>query len=166
MVTIQSKPIAMLPSLLQKALLPTAGFAEIWPYSEDSPINHCRPKNLRIVDIEDRLLQHALKMGVQLVPRKFSLDNVQHSSCDVLAICEGANSKTRDILSAFGTVDTAPYSINGNHLQDFVLGLKVKSNMKSTEAVLLTIIQNRFLLNVDQNGQGYLNMRLTAEEAS
>ena len=166
-VTIQSKPLAMLPPILKKALLPTDGFAEIWPYSEDSPLNHGRPKNIRIVDIEDRLLQHALKMGVQLIPNKYCLDNIQHSSFDVLAICEGANSKTRDNLGdKFGNTDPTPYSINGNHLHDVVLGLKIKSNMDSAQAVVLTIVQNRFLLNVDQNGEGYLNMRLTTEEAS
>jgi hypothetical protein len=45
-----------------------------------------------------------------------------------------------------------------------VLGLRVKSLLPDPMAVLLTVAQNRFLLN-SLNGEGFLNMRLTDTEA-
>src|SRR6202007_1631689 len=49
-------------------------------------------------------------------------------------------------------------------LQDVVLGLRVKSELPDPMAVLLTVAQNRFLLN-SLRGEGFLNMRLTDQEA-
>jgi hypothetical protein len=45
-----------------------------------------------------------------------------------------------------------------------VLGLRVKSRLPDPMAVLLTVSQNRFLLN-SLRGEGFLNMRLTDQEA-
>ena len=47
---------------------------------------------------------------------------------------------------------------------DIVLGLRVKSELSDPMAVLLTVSQNRFLLN-SLRGEGFLNMRLTEEES-
>ena len=47
---------------------------------------------------------------------------------------------------------------------DMVLGLRVKSELPDPMAVLLTVAQNRFLLN-SLHGEGFLNMRLTDAEA-
>ena len=52
------------------------------------------------------------------------------------------------------------YSIDGGQVQDVVLGLRVKSDLPDPMAVLLTVAQNRFLLN-SLRGEGFLNMRLT-----
>ena len=46
-----------------------------------------------------------------------------------------------------------------------VLGLRVKSDLPDPMAVLLTVVQNRFLLN-SLRGEGFLNMRLTDAEAA
>ena len=58
------------------------------------------------------------------------------------------------------------YSLeDGKPLSDVVLGLKVKSTTLSDPiSVILTIAQNRFLLN-SLNEEGFLNMRLTDKEA-
>lgn len=45
-----------------------------------------------------------------------------------------------------------------------MLGLRVKSGLSDPMSVLLTVAQNRFLLN-SLRGEGFLNMRLTDEEA-
>lgn len=45
-----------------------------------------------------------------------------------------------------------------------MLGLRVKSPLSDQMSVLLTVSQNRFLLN-SLRGEGFLNMRLTREEA-
>jgi hypothetical protein len=64
----------------------------------------------------------------------------------------------------FGAGDTAMYAIDGKQVQDMVLGLRVKSELTDPMAVLLTVAQNRFLLN-SLRGEGFLNMRLTDVEA-
>ena len=56
------------------------------------------------------------------------------------------------------------YALDGKHVQDLVLGLRVKSELTDPMAVLLTVSQNRFLLNA-LRGDGFLNMRLTDQEA-
>jgi 2-polyprenyl-6-methoxyphenol hydroxylase-like FAD-dependent oxidoreductase len=83
----------------------------------------------------------------------------------VLAICEGGRSRTREFFAPkFGTADKSIYSLDGEHLQDVVLGLRVKSTLTDPMSVLLTVAQNRFLLN-SLRGEGFLNMRLTDAEA-
>ena len=39
------------------------------------------------------------------------------------------------------------YSLDGKQVQDLVLGLRVKSELTDPMTVLLTVSQNRFLLN-------------------
>jgi len=56
------------------------------------------------------------------------------------------------------------YALDGKQVQDMVLGLRVKSELPDPMAVLLTVAQNRFLLN-SLRGEGFLNMRLTDQEA-
>ncbi|TWD13541.1 hypothetical protein FB570_11733 [Streptomyces sp. T12] len=83
----------------------------------------------------------------------------------MLAICEGGRSRTREhFADRFGAADATIYSLEGEHLQDVVLGLRVKSRLPDPMSVLLTVAQNRFLLN-SLRGEGFLNMRLTREEA-
>ncbi|SCF95624.1 MULTISPECIES: hypothetical protein [unclassified Streptomyces] len=65
---------------------------------------------------------------------------------------------------AVAYADTSIYSLNGHHVQDVVLGLRVKSDLSDPMTVLLTVAQNRFLLN-SLRGEGFLNMRLTDTEA-
>lgn len=164
--TIQSKSIASLPLRVQKALLQADGYTEIWPLGRDSPFELGHPKNFRISDIEDRLFELARNMGIKLRPGQYSDNHTDINQYDVLAICEGAGSKTRENFNdKFGTGDPGPYSINSQHIQDSVLGLKVDTRIESSLAVVLTVMQNRFLLNIDQHGRGYLNMRLTEQEA-
>ena len=57
------------------------------------------------------------------------------------------------------------YALDGRQVQDVVLGLRVKSDLPDPMAVLLTVVQNRFLLN-SLSGEGFLNMRLTDAEAA
>lgn len=55
------------------------------------------------------------------------------------------------------------YALDGKQVQDMVLGLRVKSELPDAMAVLITVAQNRFLLN-SLHGEGFLNMRLTDQE--
>lgn len=165
-VTIQSRPFSLLPKDLQAALMQTGICSEIWPYSEDSPKLIGRPKSFHIKDLEDHLLDYALKTDINLIPKTFDIDKPAVGHHDILAICEGSHSPTRKTLKdKFGEGDQTSYSINGTQVVDTVLGLQVKSRVKSAAAVFLTIIQNRYLLNVDDKGFGYLNLRLTVAEA-
>ena len=82
----------------------------------------------------------------------------------MLAICEGSRSRTREHFAAkFGSGDPSLYALDGTHVQDMVLGLRVKSELPDPMSVLLTVAQNRFLLN-SLRGDGFLNMRLTDQE--
>ncbi|MEO6084522.1 MAG: hypothetical protein ABIQ18_15585, partial [Umezawaea sp.] len=56
------------------------------------------------------------------------------------------------------------YSVGGEQLVETVLGIRVKGNFPDEYTVPLTVSQNRFLFN--SLGGGFINMRLTAEEAS
>ena len=83
----------------------------------------------------------------------------------MLAICEGGRSSTRDhYADRFGAADVNLYGLEGKQVQDMVLGLRVKSRLPDPMSVLLTVSQNRFLLNA-LTGDGFLNMRLTDQEA-
>ena len=84
----------------------------------------------------------------------------------MLVVCEGSRSRTREhFVDRFGAADTSVYAIDGRQVQDVVLGLRVKSDLPDPMAVLLTVAQNRFLLN-SLRGEGFLNMRLTDAEAA
>ena len=104
---------------------------------------------------------------IQLIPEPFDAamahDDLvgQH----VLAICEGNRSRTPEhFADKFGAADPLMYALDGKQVQDMVLGLRVKSELPDPMAVLLTVTQNRFLLN-SLHGEGFLNMRLTDSEA-
>src|SRR5205085_10957499 len=80
-------------------------------------------------------------------------------------ICDGAGSQTPEALGIFGKPDADTFCRGGRPLEDVVLGLQVKSRLHPSAAVLLTLAQSRFLLNPGIDGEGFLNMRLTDEEA-
>ncbi|MGW6912702.1 FHA domain-containing protein [Kitasatospora sp. NPDC054939] len=167
-VTVQSRQYLNLPEEAQARMFRGDSFTEMWPAGPDS-IRGCGPRNIRIAYIEDALLELAGEKphAIRLVPER--LDPVEHREAvaagHVLAICEGGGSRTREhFRDKFGTPDTSIYSLDGEHLQDVVLGLRVRSALPDPMAVLLTVAQNRFLLN-SLRGEGFLNMRLTDDEA-
>ncbi|MGW2840990.1 FHA domain-containing protein [Streptomyces sp. NPDC001493] len=167
-VTVQSRQYLALSEEVRAALFGDDGaYSEMWPVGPDS-VDGRPPRNIRIAYIEDRLLALAnTRPAIQLVPRRF--DPVERKSRlaqeHVLVIGEGGRSRTRDhFADRFGTADASIYSLDGEHLQDVVLGLRVKSRLSDPMSVLLTVSQNRFLLN-SLRGEGFLNMRLTREEA-
>ncbi|MEW1722401.1 FHA domain-containing protein [Streptomyces sp. NPDC093109] len=166
-VTVQSRQYLALPEDVQSALFGSGDFAEMWPVGPDS-VEGRPPRNIRIAHIEDRLLELANKnTAIRLVPQRF--DPADHqgrlSQEHILVVCEGGRSRTREHYNdRFGAADASIYSLEGDHLQDVVLGLRVKSPLPDPMSVLLTVSQNRFLLN-SLNGEGFLNMRLTREEA-
>jgi 2-polyprenyl-6-methoxyphenol hydroxylase-like FAD-dependent oxidoreductase len=167
-VTVQSRQYLRLPAFVRDAVFAAGRWSEMWPVGPDS-IDGSPPRNVRICDLEDRLLELANERpNLTLVPDLFdasvSMDHVR--SQDLLAICDGAQSATREhFLREFGAADDLQYSISGQRLQDYVLGLQVRSELPDRMAVLLTAVQNRFLLN-SLHGAGFLNMRLTDEEAA
>lgn len=166
-VTIQSRQYLNLPPEVQERLFTPGNYSEMWPAGPDS-VQGQGPRNIRIAQIEDQLLALANEKAGRITLHPTSFDPAgardelvgQH----VLAICEGGRSRTRDHFAAqFGAADSSMYSLEGQHLYDIVLGLRVKSNLPDPTAVLLTVAQNRFLLN-SLHGEGFLNMRLTDDE--
>ncbi|MEU3984657.1 FHA domain-containing protein [Streptomyces sp. NPDC026672] len=167
-VTVQSRQYLALSDEVRSALFDDAAdFSEMWPVGPDS-VDGRPPRNIRIAYIEDRLLDLAnRRSAIRLVPRRFDPEDQTHrlDREHVLVIAEGGRSRTREFYAdRFGAADASIYSLDGEHLQDFVLGLRVKSKLSDPMSVLLTVSQNRFLLN-SLRGEGFLNMRLTREEA-
>lgn len=166
-VTVQSRQYLNLPEEVQERLFAPGAYTEMWPAGPDS-IRGYGPRNLRIAYIEDSLLATANESErITLVPEKFDAAERREAIAagHVLAICEGGRSKTREhFMHKFGSPDTSMYSLDGEHVRDVVLGLRVKSRLSDPMSVLLTVAQNRFLLN-SLRGEGFLNMRLTDAEA-
>jgi hypothetical protein len=167
-VTIQSRQFLKLPREVQDYLFTPGNFSEMWPSGPDS-LGDIGPRNIRIAHIEDRLLELAnRKRGqIELIPEPFDAESAraQIAGQHVLAICEGSRSRTfSHFKPRFGAADFSLYGLDGEQLSDMVLGLRVKSELPDPMAVLLTVAQNRFLLN-SLNGEGFLNMRLTDTEA-
>lgn len=166
-VTIQSEQYLKLPKIIQDRIFQEGCYSEMWPKGSDT-IGENGPRNVRIAHIEDQLLEIANEKPerIQLIPTRFDPEKRPKNIEDqhVLAICEGSRSRTRESFKGkFGKADKSMYSLDGDHLQDVVLGLKVKSDLPDAMAVLLSVVQNRFLLN-SLDGDGYLNIRLTDEE--
>jgi hypothetical protein len=166
-VTIQSRQFLKLPPYVQEGLFVPGAYSEMWPKGPDS-IEDLGPRNVRIAYIEDQLL--ALANGkpdhIELIPERFDPASAQENLAGqhVLAICEGSRSRTLEYFGdKFGAAETSVYSLDGKQVQDMVLGLRVKSDLPDPMAVLLTVTQNRFLLN-SLRGEGFLNMRLTEQE--
>lgn len=168
-VTVQSRQYLNLPEEVQDRLFVPGAYSEMWPSGPDS-IRGYGPRNIRIAYIEDRLLELANEKPerIRLEPARFDAAEQHQAVAEghVLAICEGARSRTREhFTTRFGIADSSIYSLDGRHLQDIVLGLRVKSDLPDAMSVLLTVAQNRFLLN-SLGGEGFLNMRLTDDEAA
>src|SRR5580658_6362273 len=167
-VTIQSRQYVKLPPDVQERLFVPGAYTEMWPMGPDS-VQDLGPRNIRIAYVEDQLLAIANEKAgrIQLIPERF---DPAGEGCDVagqhvLAVCEGSRSRTLEYFAGkFGTGDSSMYALEGRQVQDLVLGLRVKSELPDPMAVLLTVAQNRFLLN-SLRGEGFLNMRLTDEEA-
>ncbi len=167
-VTVQSRQYLRLPVAVQERLFAPDAFCEMWPSGPDS-IEDCGPRNIRIAYIEDQLLAMANEKPdrIRLVPEFFdpALAPEEVRAQHVLAICEGSRSSTLEHFAhRFGVGDPSLYSLDGKHVQDLILGLRVKSELTDPMSVLLTVGQNRFLLN-SLHGDGFLNMRLTDQEA-
>ncbi|MEU6881021.1 FHA domain-containing protein [Streptomyces sp. NPDC046712] len=168
-VTVQSRQYLNLPEEVQRRLFRGDAYTEMWPVGPDS-LRGYNPRNLRIAYIEDTLLELANEKPdrIRLVPDAF--DPAEYHKAEtkdhVLAVCEGGRSRTREYFTdRFGNADKSIYSLHGQHIQDVVLGLRVKSTLTDPMTVLLTVAQNRFLLNA-LRGEGFLNMRLTDAEAA
>jgi hypothetical protein len=167
-VTLQSRQYLALTGEMQSALFADpANFSEMWPVGPDS-VDGKPPRNIRIAYVEDQLLALAnTKAAIRLVPKRFDIAEHEGRLAQehVLVIGEGGRSRTREYYGdRFGAADASIYSLDGEHIQDVVLGLRVKSPLTDEMSVLLTVSQNRFLLN-SLRGEGFLNMRLTRDEA-
>lgn len=166
-VTVQSRQYLALPEAVRERLFAPGSYSEMWPIGPDS-VRGCGPRNVRIAHVEDTLLEAARQRdNIRLVPEPFDPGERGEAvaASHVLAICEGARSRTREHFAGrFGGADSSIYSLDGTHVQDVVLGLRVRSALPDPMIVLLTVAQNRFLLN-SLAGEGFLNMRLTAAEA-
>ncbi|MGW4210597.1 hypothetical protein ACWEIJ_21580 [Lentzea sp. NPDC004789] len=164
-VTLQSNVWAALPSVVRQRLFAPGKFSEMWPLGPDSPESKGRPRNIKIRWIEDALLDLAQDThDIELVPAAY-VKPERWDGLHVLAIADGARSATRDSLSEFfGTPSRELFSVDGSPLDEHVLGIRVNAKVPDEHTVPLTVGQNRFLFN--SLGGGFINMRLTAEEAS
>jgi 2-polyprenyl-6-methoxyphenol hydroxylase-like FAD-dependent oxidoreductase len=164
-VTLQSNVWAALPSEVRQRLFTPGKFSEMWPLGPDSPESKGRPRNIKIRWIEDALLDMAQDVhNIELVPAAYVKPD-RWDGLHVLAIADGAKSATRDALSShFGTPSRELFSVDGSPLDERVLGIRVTAKVPDEHTVPLTVGQNRFLFN--SLGGGFINMRLTAEEAS
>jgi 2-polyprenyl-6-methoxyphenol hydroxylase-like FAD-dependent oxidoreductase len=165
-VTLQSMVTDRLPAAVQEALFPEGGFDTIWPTGGESPEELGPPRNIRILDIEDRLLILAQDMGITLVADRIHPETLEIGAYDLIVMADGPRSQMREyFIDRFGAAAPSPYSINGTQVEDVVLGLRVTTRMAPADQVVMTIIQQRLLMNVTGSGEGYLYMRLTADEA-
>ncbi|MGZ3147110.1 hypothetical protein ACVDFE_34970 [Lentzea chajnantorensis] len=164
-VTLQSNVWAALPAEVRQRLFADGRFSEMWPLGPDSPASKGRPRNIKIRWIEDALLDLAQDLGIELLPQAYTVPS-KWDGLHVLAIADGARSATREALKPhFGTPSRELFSVDGSPLDERVLGIRVVSSKVPDEhTVPLTVAQNRFLFN--SMGGGFINMRLTAEEAS
>lgn len=146
----------------------------MWPMgaeNSESPPRLGFPRNIRIRDVEDRLLALAIKLGIDLQPvrsKPAELEmEVAEGKWSFVAFADGPASKHRQhFRRAFGQADHLPYSLPEEpekSLEDTVLAIRVRCKMPDPDTCVLTIAQNRFLLNATE-GDGYLYMRLTRDE--
>lgn len=164
-VTIQSAVAFRLPDSVRETIFPVGGFTRMWPTGGESPVGLGYPFNIRIMDIENRLLRLANTLDVTLEPGRVIPNELAVEAYDLIVVADGARSQMRDaFLGSFGAADVAPYSIDGVQVTDTVLGLRITTTMSDADQVLLTIAQQRFLANTT-NGEGCLYMRLTPQEA-
>jgi 2-polyprenyl-6-methoxyphenol hydroxylase-like FAD-dependent oxidoreductase len=163
-VTIQSRQYSKLPPFVQNALFDSGHYSEMWPETADSPRTLGRPRNMRIAHIEDILLSLADRDDdIHLHPENFEIEKASRDR-HLFVIAEGSQSASREyFLNKFGSPDSSIYSLNGNHLEDTVLALRVRSTLPEGAIVLFTISQNRYLLN-SFRGDGFLNIRLEPDE--
>lgn len=172
-VTLQSAVFSSLPKTVQDAIFVPDSFSCVWPYSGESPARLGFPRNIQILTIENKLLELAQKLGIKFQINKMdspSIDRLlEDKSLDFLVIADGPASKIREhFISKFGRDDPSPFTLPDNpqeKLEDTVLALRVKSHLSDPDTVVLTIAQNRFLLNA-KDGEGYLYMRLTNYEVT
>jgi 2-polyprenyl-6-methoxyphenol hydroxylase-like FAD-dependent oxidoreductase len=165
-VTIQSLVFDRLPEPVRSAMFPEGGYAEVWPLSRESPAARGFPRNVRIRDIEDRLLNLARAQRLRLVAERIDPATLNLNDWDLVVIADGANSRVRDFFSAaFGVADPTPYSLRESQVVDSVLGLRVKSLMSAPSSVIMTIAQQRYLFN-GIDGDGLLYMRMTDDETA
>jgi len=166
-VTVQSRQYTLLPRQLFQHVFRQELSGNIWPTGPDS-VAGLPPLNIRIASLEDGLLDWVRKCPqIELHRSKFEVERQPDELRDehLVVICDGAGSQTRESLGIFGKPDANTFCRGGRPLEDVVLGLQVKSRLHPSAAVLLTLAQSRFLLNPGTNGEGFLNMRLTDEEA-
>lgn len=162
-VTLQSGQYARLPKPIRDHIFTRGSYSEMWPQGGDSPQQLGYPRNVRLRHLEDTMLELVQSQAIVVHPSAFEPRDFDNA--DILAICEGSQSETRDhFIDQFGHPDFRMYCVQNEHIEDVVLGLKVKSNLEDSAIVVLTGIQNRYLLNT-LNGEGFLNIRLTSDEA-
>lgn len=147
-------------------MFPSGGYCEIWPTGRESPPELGFPRNVRIRELEDRLLELAHAQGLRLLAERIDPAQLEVSAWDLIVIADGANSIVRDhFVRAFGRADATAYSLREQQIVDTVLGVWIRSLMSSPSSVVMTIAQQRYLLNA-REGDGLLYIRLTDQEAA
>ncbi|WP_156386837.1 FHA domain-containing protein [Aureimonas sp. Leaf454] len=164
-VTLQSGVTRHLSAELSETLFPEGGYTKVWPIGGESPAVFGYPANIRILDIENRALALAVSTGIHLVPGRVDPGTLERSGHDLIVMADGPRSHSREhFADCFGRADAAPYSLHGRQVEDVVLGLRITTTMPPADQVVMTVAQQRFLMNVT-DGEGYLYMRLTPNEA-
>ena len=166
-VTIQSAVFKLFPPHIEATIFPPDGYSEMWPHGSESPREKGFPRNVSIRDVEDRLLELVKQSpNITLHPNKLQPEELDPREWQLVVIADGARSSFRQHYEyLFGKNDPTAYSLSpNNHVTDTVLAVKVITELSNADSVILTVCQNRFLLNA-RNENGYIYIRLTKEEA-
>lgn len=140
-------------------------YAEVWPLGSGS-VQGLYPRNLRIAQLEDQLLQHTRKL-TEIDLHASSGDVPQAlGQTPVLVIADGAHSSTRQELHThLGMAMESLSRLADERVEESCLGLAIRTSLSDAAAVVLSTSQRRRRLN-RLHGEGHLNIRLTAAEAS
>ncbi|KAL3940047.1 MAG: hypothetical protein SGBAC_005327 [Bacillariaceae sp.] len=169
-VTLQSQVWSLLPKQVQDALFPEGSdqYIEMWPFGDDSPEDVGAPRNIRIKVLEDVLLQQLQtpqSADIILVPSAFNQDDSSNFRFVVFAC---GNAGIAEKMFSFPKVG---YASGDSRLKESVLGIYVEApkgqdaiGVSEAEGMLLTVSQNRLLLNPLGSKMGYLNIWLTEDE--
>ncbi|MFM9046458.1 MAG: hypothetical protein ACKOOH_02140 [Cyanobium sp.] len=140
-------------------------YDEVWPLGPGS-LQGLYPRNLRIVQLENRLMQLAKDHDeIELHAAAGRVRQVLGQT-PVVVIADGAHSNTRqELQDHFGVAEGSMYRLADQLVEESCLGLAVCTNLSAAATVVLIASQRRLLLN-PLRGEGYVNVRLAATEAS
>lgn len=151
-VTLQDSVVNLLSDDIRRAIFLNVN-ERVWPSSQNIPI----------LEVEDRLLEllQLYRNVITIKAKEFNEDClVEERPFDALVGADGRRSAVQNI----GGFVPSNYNID----EEFALGVSVRNSVTyfpQSMNVMLTLSQTRYLFNSQGGRTGYLNIRLTKEEA-